>query len=162
MAWGGRDGQPAQRRSSLDTITPKAPITIGLPMALTNQGWERTCSSITSDAAAGHNWRCVCTRPAPSARDSARAARAGFVNRPSPPRPCNAPNKLLNYPCCLPVEHFLHSDQDEARTRLGNNHVPTHSQTGGQSHGGAKNPREWGHLSPPRNAAPKDTPRPKR
>ena len=57
----GRPRRPAraQRRSSLDAITPKAPITIGLPMALTNQGWERTCSSITSDAAAGHNWRCV-------------------------------------------------------------------------------------------------------
>ena len=47
-------GQPrrwapfGQRRSSFEAITPKAPMTIGLPIALTNQGWERTCSSLTS------------------------------------------------------------------------------------------------------------------
>jgi hypothetical protein len=43
-----RRKHPAHRRSSLEAITPNAPITIGLPMALTNQGWERTCSSMTS------------------------------------------------------------------------------------------------------------------
>ena len=31
-----------------EAIIPKAPITIGLPMALTNQGCVCTCSSMTS------------------------------------------------------------------------------------------------------------------
>jgi hypothetical protein len=50
VAWGRlrRRAPRAQRWSSFEAITPKAPITIGLPMALTNQGWERTCSSMTS------------------------------------------------------------------------------------------------------------------
>ena len=43
-----RRQHPAHRRSSLEAITPNAPITIGLPMALMNQGCERTCASITS------------------------------------------------------------------------------------------------------------------
>ena len=37
-----------QRRSSFEAITPKAPMTIGLPIALAHQGWERTCFSLTS------------------------------------------------------------------------------------------------------------------
>jgi len=36
------------RRSILEAITPRAPMTIGLPMALTNQGCERTCSPMVS------------------------------------------------------------------------------------------------------------------
>src|SRR4029453_12723683 len=37
-----------QRLRSFEAIPPNAPMTMGLPMALTNQGWERTCSSMTS------------------------------------------------------------------------------------------------------------------
>jgi|SwirhirootsSR2_FD_contig_111_473729_length_7748_multi_3_in_0_out_0_6 hypothetical protein len=39
---------PYLRPNIFEAITPKAPMTIGLPMALTNQGCERTCSSMTS------------------------------------------------------------------------------------------------------------------
>jgi hypothetical protein len=60
---------------------------------------------------------------------------------------CRAPPPALTTP--PPVEYFLRPDQDEARTRPGNDHVPTHRQIGGHSHGGAKNPREWEPLSRP-------------
>ncbi len=46
--WSRQRALRAQRRSIGEVITPKAPITIGWPMALTNQGCKRPCPSITS------------------------------------------------------------------------------------------------------------------
>jgi hypothetical protein len=39
---------PYRRPIILAAIIPKVPMTIGLPIALTNQGCERTCSFMTS------------------------------------------------------------------------------------------------------------------
>ena len=88
-------GSLGQRRSSFEAITPKAPMTIGLPIALTNQGWERTCSSMTSGM------------PVPEGSWSTPTARSAAVC-PSGHRDATYNVHLLMlWPRRLPVEHFL-------------------------------------------------------
>ena len=113
---GGRDGgHPfAQRRSSFEAITPKAPMTIGLPIALTNQGWERTCSSITSGM------------PVLSCPHGARPRHGALPYAPPGHRDATYNVHLLMlWPRRLPVEHFLRLTRMKLRTRSEKNRVPT-------------------------------------
>src|SRR5205823_12446513 len=101
--------------------------------------------------------------PSPPAQESVARSRdtANFI--PSLPVPRCPPGARPRHSAlaCTPlsghvveprrllVEHFLRPDREKACTRPGKDRVPTRRQTGGYSHGGAKHPREWGHLSRP-------------